>query len=115
MSDSESLTNYKSLLEEYDKAKALVKEISDITSEVSRCLTTEPYRMTFSTFGMDVPLSPDFAGKPLLCSHNNWPTPESMSQAVNRLYRTEKALRQAFEKLTPDERVLVGPPPVSSK
>ena len=111
MNDKEAVSCYQCLVEEYEAAKQMVKDISNITADVSRCLTTEPYRMTFTSFGMDIPLKPDFAGKPLVCSPETWPTPESMSEAVSRLFKAEKALQHAWEKLSPEAKSLVTPPP----
>jgi len=115
MEDSKALIYYRRLAEEFAGAKQAVKTISDITAEVSRCLTTEPYRMTFSSTGMDIPLRPDFAGKPLVCSPETWPTAETLAEAVNRLYLKEKALRQAWANLSSEEQKLVEPPPGISR
>ncbi len=111
MNDSEAVDCYNALAEEHAAAKQMVKDISNITADVSRCLTTEPYRLTFSTFGMDIPLKPDFAGKPMVCSSETWPTPETMAEAVSRLYKAETALRRAYSKLSPEEKQLVQTPP----
>ena len=114
MSDQNAVECYQILADEYTEAKRLVKEISSITADVSRCLPTEPYRLTFSTFGMDIPLKPDFAGKPMVCSSDTWPTPETMAEAVSRLYKAETALRRAYEKLSPEEKHQVQAPPPKS-
>jgi hypothetical protein len=111
MNNNEAVSCYQCLVEEYATAKRLVKDISSITADVSRCLTTEPYRLTISGMGMDIPLNPGFAGKQLVCSPEQWPTAETMAEAVSRLYKAEKALRQAFEKLSPEEKLTVGMPP----
>ena len=113
MSDNEAVVCYKALVEEFAEAQRLVKEISSITADVSRCLTTEPYRLTISGMGMDIPLSPGFAGKQLLCAPEQWPTAETMAEAVSRLYKAEKALRQAYDKLSPEEKSLVQAPPAT--
>ena len=78
MSDQNAVECYQILADEYTEAKRLVKEISSITADVSRCLTTEPYRLTISGMGMDIPLSLGFAGKQLLCAPEQWPTAETM-------------------------------------
>jgi hypothetical protein len=113
MKESQALIDYKCRAEEYAKAKRIMKEISSITADVSNCLNTEPYRLTISGFGMDIPLSPGFAGKPLVCAPEQWPTAETLAETVNRLYRTENALRKAWDKLTPQEQMLVEPPPAA--
>ncbi|KTB49248.1 hypothetical protein DEALK_01600 [Dehalogenimonas alkenigignens] len=110
---SKTLDEYRDMTEEYVEAKQVLQGISDITASVARCLTTEPYRMTFSGSGMDLPLDPDFAGKPLVCASEQWPTTQMMSEAVTRLYRAEQSLRAAYEKLSPGEKHLVEPPPAS--
>jgi hypothetical protein len=83
VNDKEALSRYQGFVEEYQKAKRLVKDISNITADVSRCLTTEPYRLTISGMGMDIPLNPAFAGKQLVCAPEQWPTAETMAEAVN--------------------------------
>ncbi len=114
MNDCESVDRYNALVEEYAAAKQMVKDISNITADVSRCLTIEPYRLTFSITGMDIPLAPNFAGKPMVCSPETWPTPETMAEAVSRLYKAESKLRRAYEKLTPEEQQRVQAPPPKS-
>ena len=113
MDERQALTDYKRRADEHAEAKLIMQNISKITADVSNCLTTEPYRLTISGFGMDMPLKPGFAGEQLVCEPEKWPTAANLAEAVNRLYRTEKAMRQAWEKLSPEEKKHVEPPPAS--
>ena len=113
MGERKALTEYKLRADEHAEAKRIMQNISKITADVSNCLNTEPYRLTISGFGMDMPLKPGFAGEQLVCEPGQWPTAANLAEAVNRLYRTEKAMRQAWEKLSPEEQRLVEPPPAS--
>jgi hypothetical protein len=111
MKNTEAIECYREALDEYKEAKKIVREISKLTAEVSNCLNTEPYRLTISGFGMDMPLKPGFAGEQLVCAPGQWPSEQNLAEAVNRLYKTEKALQKAWARLSPKEKEFVEPPP----
>ena len=113
MKNREGLECYREAHDQYKEAKGIVSEISKLTADVSNCLNTEPYRLTISGFGMDMPLKPGFAGEQLVCSPGQWPNEQNLAEAVNRLYKTEKALHKAWASLSPEEKKLVEPPPAS--
>ena len=113
MKNRQELERYREALDQYKEAKGIVSEISKLTADVSNCLNTEPYRLTISGFGMDMPLNPGIAGEHLVCRPGQWPSEQNLSEAVNRLYKTEKAARHAWEMLSPEEKKLVEPPPAS--
>jgi hypothetical protein len=115
MKDTEAIEYYREAQDQYKEAKRIVSEISKLTADVSRCLETEPYVLTISGFGLDMPLSPEFKGKQLVCSPGQWPSEQTLAEAVNRLYKTEKVLQKAWARLSPQERELVEPPPEGSK
>jgi hypothetical protein len=113
MKNRAELERYRESLDQYKEAKAIVREISKLTADVSNCLNTEPYRLTISGFGMDMPLKPGFAGEQLVCAPGKWPSEQNLAEAVNRLYKAEKSARHAWEQLSPEEKKLVEPPPAS--
>ncbi|PPD58205.1 hypothetical protein [Dehalogenimonas etheniformans] len=113
MKNGQELQCYREALDDHKEAKRIISEISKLTAEVSNCLSTEPYRLTISGFGMDMPLKPEFAGKQLVCAPGQWPTEQNLAEAVNRQYKTEKALHKAWAKLSPEEKKQVEPPPAS--
>ena len=115
MKNEQALERYRDAEDQYKEAKRIVAEISKLTADISRCLKTEPYLLTFSGFGIDMPLRPGFAGEQLVCAPGQWPTEQDLAEAVSRLYKTEKALRHDWENLSPEEKKLVEPPPQSSK
>jgi len=113
MKNTEAIECYREAHDQYKEAKRIVSEISKLTADVSNCLNTEPYRLTISGFGLDMPLKPEFAGKQLVCAPGQWPTEQNLAEAVNRMYKTEKALRNAWMKLSAEEKKHVEPPPAS--
>jgi hypothetical protein len=115
MENREALGRYREAHDQYKEAKRIVSEISKLTADVSNCLNTEPYRLTLSGFGVDMPLKPGFAGEQLVCGPGQWPTEQNLAEAINRLYKTEKALSKAWATLSPKEKKLVEPPPAASK
>jgi hypothetical protein len=104
MENEEKLERYRKAKIDYEEAKRVFKEISKIVADVSRCLETEPYVLTISGFGLDMPLSPEFKGKQLVCSPGQWPTEQDLAEALNRLYKTEKVFHKAWETLSPEEK-----------
>ncbi|APV43502.1 hypothetical protein Dform_00139 [Dehalogenimonas formicexedens] len=115
MKNGQELQCYREALDDYQEAKKIVSEISKLTADVSNCLSTEPYRLTISGFGMDMPLKPEFAGKQLVCSPGQWPNEQNLAEAVTRLYKTEKALHKAWSSLSPEGKKQVEAPPGSLK
>ena len=115
MENEDRLECYRESLDDYKEAKRVLSEISKLTADVSNCLNTEPYRLTISGFGMDMPLKPGFAGEQLVCGPGQWPTEQNLAESVNRLYKTERAMQKAWASLSPEEKKQVEPPPGGSR